>query len=48
MDELKQLDSDTLSLNTDADQHDDDNHNGDNMVDLPHVEVVPEGEPSAI
>ena len=50
MDELKQLDGDTPSLNngSDGDQHDDEDHDDDNMVDLPHVEGVPEGEPSAI
>jgi hypothetical protein len=50
MDKLKQLDEDTLRLNngSDGDQHDDGDHNDGNMVDLPHVEGVPEGEPTAI
>ena len=43
MDKLKKLDDDTLSLNNgpDGDQHDDKDHDGNNMVDLPHVEGVP-------
>ena len=50
MDKLKQLDSDTLSINNglDVNQHDDIDHDYDNMVDLPHVKGVLEGEPSAI
>ena len=50
MDKLKQLDNNTLRLNngSDGDQYDDKDHDDDNMVGLPHVEGVPEGEPSAI
>ena len=50
MDKLNQLDNNTLSLNnvSDGDQYDDEDHDDDNMVDLPHVEGVPKGELSAI
>ena len=50
MDGLKELDNDTLSLNNgpDGDQHDDKDHDDDNIVYLPHLEGVPKGEPSAI
>ena len=50
MNKLKQLADDTLKLNngSDGDQHDGEYHDDDNMLDLPHVEGVPEGESSAI
>ena len=50
MDELKQLDGYTLNLDNgpDGDQHDDEDHDGNTMVDLPHVEGVSKGEPCAI
>ena len=52
MDELKQLDDVTLNLNNGSggNQYDDEDHDADSMLmsDLPHVEGVPEGEPSAI
>ena len=50
MDELNQLDGDTLSSNngSDGDQHDNEDHVNVNIVDPPHVDGVPAGEPSAI
>ena len=50
MDELKQLDRDTLSSNneSDGDQRDNEDHDDVNMEIPPHVEGVPAGEPSAI
>ena len=50
MEELKQLDDDTLRLNnwSDGNQYDDEDHDTDSMLDLPHVELVPEAEASAI
>ena len=50
MDELKQLDGDTLSSNNDSDgdQHDDEDHNDVNMECPSHVEGVPAGVPSTI
>ena len=50
MDELKQLDGNTLSSNneSDGDKYGDEDHNDVNMADPPHVEDVPAGEPSAI
>ena len=39
MDELKQLDNNTLGLNngSDGNQYDDKDHDADNMVDQPHI-----------
>ena len=50
MDELKQLDRNTLSSNneSDGDQHYDEDHDNVNMEDPQHVEGVPAGDPSAI
>ena len=50
MDELKQLDGDTLGSNIepDGDQHDDEDDNPVNIGIPPHIEGVPAGEPSAI
>ena len=40
----------TLMLNngSDGDQYNDKDHDADTMLDQPHIEGVPEGEPSAI
>ena len=37
-----------LNNGSEGNQYDDKDHDADNMLDLPHVEGVPEGEPSAI
>ena len=50
MDELKQLDDDTLMSDNgpDGDQHNDEDHNADNMLDQLYIEGIPEGELSVI
>ena len=44
MDEFKQLDNDTLSLNDGSygDQHDDKDHEDENMADLPTAMMRPQ------